>query len=149
MSLLLVADIGGTNARFGLVEQMPKTSKPIYLASQQITLRSYAGMPSQRALNERRQGIAASPSQTRQDRQPQRTPANQALGGHKLGVALSVLAHMACGGVGKHAMPLRNGQSVAWGWAGVVERPVATEGHGAYCVTGGGHMQTGHQAQRF
>ena len=39
MSLLLVADIGGTNARFGLVEQAPKTSKPNYIASQQVTLR--------------------------------------------------------------------------------------------------------------
>ena len=39
MSLLLVADIGGTNARFGLVEQAPKTSKPNYTSSQQITLR--------------------------------------------------------------------------------------------------------------
>jgi len=39
MSLLLVADIGGTNARFGLVEQAPKTSKPNYTTSQQITLR--------------------------------------------------------------------------------------------------------------
>lgn len=39
MSLLLVADIGGTNARFGLVEQTPKTNTPTYIASQQITLR--------------------------------------------------------------------------------------------------------------
>jgi glucokinase len=39
MSLLLVADIGGTNARFGLVEQAPKTGKPNYSTSQQITLR--------------------------------------------------------------------------------------------------------------
>lgn len=39
MSLLLVADIGGTNARFGLVEQAPKTGKPNYTTSQQITLR--------------------------------------------------------------------------------------------------------------
>lgn len=39
MSLLLVADIGGTNARFGLVEQAPKTGKPNYTSSQQITLR--------------------------------------------------------------------------------------------------------------
>ncbi|MFO1388749.1 glucokinase [Cellvibrio sp.] len=39
MGLLLVADIGGTNARFGLVEQTPNTSKPNYTASQQITLK--------------------------------------------------------------------------------------------------------------
>ncbi len=39
MSLLLVADIGGTNARFGLVEQAPNTSKPNYTAAQQITLK--------------------------------------------------------------------------------------------------------------
>ena len=39
MGLLLVADIGGTNARFGLVEQAPNTSKPNYTASQQITLK--------------------------------------------------------------------------------------------------------------
>ena len=39
MSLLLVADIGGTNARFGLVEQAPRTGKPNYTSSQQITLR--------------------------------------------------------------------------------------------------------------
>jgi glucokinase len=39
MSLLLVADIGGTNARFGLVEQVANTSKPNYTASQQITLK--------------------------------------------------------------------------------------------------------------
>jgi glucokinase len=38
MGLLLVADIGGTNARFGLVEQVAKTSKPIYTTSQQITM---------------------------------------------------------------------------------------------------------------
>jgi len=39
MGLLLVADIGGTNARFGLVEQAPNTSKPNYTASRQITLK--------------------------------------------------------------------------------------------------------------
>lgn len=39
MGLLLVADIGGTNARFGLVEQTPNTSKPNYTAAQQITLK--------------------------------------------------------------------------------------------------------------
>jgi len=42
MSLLLVADIGGTNARFGLVVQAPKTGKPNYTTSQQITLRCAA-----------------------------------------------------------------------------------------------------------
>lgn len=44
MSLLLVADIGGTNARFGLVEH--NSSTPTYLAKQQITLRcaDYADM---------------------------------------------------------------------------------------------------------
>ncbi|GGY66562.1 glucokinase [Cellvibrio zantedeschiae] len=39
MGFLLVADIGGTNARFGLVEQAPNTSKPNYTSAQQITLR--------------------------------------------------------------------------------------------------------------
>ncbi len=39
MSFLLVADIGGTNARFGLVEQAPNTSKPNYSTAQQITLK--------------------------------------------------------------------------------------------------------------
>jgi len=39
MGLLLVADIGGTNARFGLVEQAPSNSKPHYTATQQITLK--------------------------------------------------------------------------------------------------------------
>lgn len=38
MGLLLVADIGGTNARFGLVEQVENTRKPTYTTSQQITL---------------------------------------------------------------------------------------------------------------
>jgi glucokinase len=39
MSLLLVADIGGTNARFGLVEQTENRSKTNYLSKQQITLK--------------------------------------------------------------------------------------------------------------
>jgi glucokinase len=48
MGLLLVADIGGTNARFGLVEQVANTGKPIYTASQQITLKcaDYTNMAS-------------------------------------------------------------------------------------------------------
>ncbi len=48
MGSLLVADIGGTNARFGLVERVAKTSKPIYTTSQQITLQcaNYADMGS-------------------------------------------------------------------------------------------------------
>lgn len=48
MSLLLVADIGGTNARFGLVEQAINTSKINYVASKQITLKcsEYPGMGS-------------------------------------------------------------------------------------------------------
>ncbi len=39
MSLLLVADIGGTNARFGLVEHTPNASKPNYTSAQQVTLK--------------------------------------------------------------------------------------------------------------
>ena len=48
MGFLLVADIGGTNARFGLVEQATDKSKPIYTTSRQITLKcaSYPDMGS-------------------------------------------------------------------------------------------------------
>ena len=48
MGFLLVADIGGTNARFGLVEQAASKSKPIYTTSRQITLKcaSYPDMGS-------------------------------------------------------------------------------------------------------